>query len=246
VITASEIVARAESGWPYDSVPYSQSQIWNDDDGSGPHVGGYRMDCSGFASMAAALSTAGGGLNTVTFVTTGAIKLIAWADLDAGDFVGACGPDTYGDNGHIMVVVGVDHAAGTYEVLEQAGYGAGPDRNTYRIGDGQGRDYLPYRLSTLEEDMALRDDPDGAQLIYRVEALDQMREATIGGPISGESVPMVTFLKDLAAKVDALSTGGIDVNALAAALVPALLASPDFIKALTDAAFQGAQRAEGE
>jgi hypothetical protein len=149
--TARQIVGRALTGWPPDSVDYSQSQIWNDDDGSGPHIGGYRMDCSGFASMAAGLSKAGGGLTTVTFVTTGAIKRISWGQLRPGDFVGACGPGTAGNDGHIMVVISVNRLAGTYTVMEQAGYGPGPDRNTYRIGDGQGRNYLPYRLTTLEE-----------------------------------------------------------------------------------------------
>lgn len=143
-LTNPEIVARALAGWPYNTVPYSQSQIWNDDDGSGPHIGGYRMDCSGFASMAAGLPAP--GLSTVTFVTTNTIHLITWAELTPGDFVGACGPGTAGDAGHIMVVIAVNRAANTYTVLEQAGYGAGPDRNTYTIGDGQGRNYLPYRL----------------------------------------------------------------------------------------------------
>ena len=158
VTTAVDIVWRAENGWPYNAVDYSQSQIWNDDDGSGPHIGLYRKDCSGFASMAAGLTTAGGGLSTVTFLTTGAVRLITWAELAPGDFVGALGAGTAGNAGHIMVVESVNHAAGTYTVLEQAGYGPGPDRNTYKLRDGQGRNYLPYRLSTLEDDMAISND----------------------------------------------------------------------------------------
>ena len=149
--TTAEIVARAQAGWPYDAVPYSQSGVFNDDDGAGPHIGGYRRDCSGLATMAG-----GGpapGYSTVTMLTSGWVRPIPWAELAAGDFVGALGPGTAGDAGHVMVVESVNRAANTYTVLEQAGYGPGPDRNTYTIGDGQGRNYLPYRLSTLEVDM---------------------------------------------------------------------------------------------
>jgi hypothetical protein len=180
-ITAAEIVRRAQSGWPYNSVPYSQSQIWND--GAGPSIDGYRMDCSGFASMAANLSTSGGGLSTVTFLTTGTVRLISWADLSPGDFVGALGPGTAGDAGHIMVVESVDHPRNTYTVLEQAGYGAGPDRNTYTIGNGQGRNYLPYRLSNLAggDDMGVFcKKGDTGDAVYRLQGRLQMLGYDLG------------------------------------------------------------------
>jgi peptidoglycan hydrolase-like protein with peptidoglycan-binding domain len=145
------VVYRAQTGWPYNSVPYSQSGIFNDDDGPGPHIGLYRRDCSGFGTMAGKGPTAGGGYSTVTMLTSGWVRAITWAELDAGDFVGALGEGTAGDAGHVMVVESVNRAGNTYTVLEQAGYGPGPDRNTYRIGDGQGRNYKPYRLSNTEE-----------------------------------------------------------------------------------------------
>jgi len=145
--TAVEIVSRALNGWPVNAVYYSQSGIWNDDDGAGPHIGGYRRDCSGFATMAAGGPTP--GWNTVTFLTGGHVYLINWTSLQPGDFVGVLGEGTAGNAGHIMVVVAVDRVAATYTVMEEGG-GYGPDRNTYRLGHGpDSRPFAPYRLTGL-------------------------------------------------------------------------------------------------
>lgn len=140
----ADIVNRALTGWPFESVSYSQSGTYNP---GPPYIDGYRPDCSGFASMAAGIP--GPGPNTVSFVTSGWITRINWSDLVAGDFVGHCGPGTAGDAGHIMVVVSVNTGGGTYDVYEQNGVGLGPHLNTYTIGDDLGNSFAPYRLSTL-------------------------------------------------------------------------------------------------
>lgn len=139
-----EVVTRATTGWPFESVPYSQSSTYNP---GPPYINGYRADCSGFASMAANVPTP--GPNTVGFVTNGWISRINWSDLLPGDFVGHCGPGTGGDAGHIMVVTEVDHPGGTYTVWEQNGVGLGPHENTYTIGDDLGNSFAPYRLSAF-------------------------------------------------------------------------------------------------
>lgn len=137
---ATQVVTNT-ARWPAGTVLYDQS-------GTNSPTG-HRPDCSGYASMCLGLPTP--GENTVTLLTKGIVHPIAWAELAPGDVVGALGPGTMGDVGHVMVVTAVNHAAGVYDVMEQGG-GYGPDHNTYRIGDGQGRGFLPYRLSTLEDD----------------------------------------------------------------------------------------------
>jgi hypothetical protein len=141
----ADIVTRAETGWPFEGVPYSQSGTFGD--GAGPYIDGYRRDCSGFAAMAAGIPPE--GPNTVSFVSNGWITRINWSQLVAGDFVGHCGPGTAGDAGHIMVVVSVDTIGGTYDVYEQNGVGLGPHHNTYTIGDDLGNSFAPYRLTAL-------------------------------------------------------------------------------------------------
>ena len=139
--TLAEIVQRAETGWPLGTVPYSQSDVWNDDDGRSDEDG-YRRDCSGFASMA--LGIAPPGLSTVTLVPTGTLYPIPWSQMQAGDFVMLGGPGTAGNAGHVGVVTRVNHEEGWYEMLEQFG-GLGPARNRYRIGQSSRPGMIPYR-----------------------------------------------------------------------------------------------------
>lgn len=154
--TLGEVVSRAETGWPLDTVPYSQSGVWNDDDGR-TDEDGYRRDCAGFASMAGGLTPP--GLNTVTLVTTGATRRITWAELLPGDLVMLGGWGTSGDAGHVGVVVALNPGARTYTMLEQSG-GRGPDRTTYTLGTGPRAGMLPYRFVHVappgEEDMPFK------------------------------------------------------------------------------------------
>lgn len=144
--TAAEIVARAETGWPLDAVPYSQAGVWNDDDGR-TDEDGYRRDCSGFASMALHLPTP--GLSTVTLVNVA--RRVDWAELEPGDLVMLGGPGTGGNAGHVGVVVAVHRDKGSYVMLEQSG-GLGPDRNSYRLGQASRAGMVPYRSVHLEHE----------------------------------------------------------------------------------------------
>lgn len=140
---ATEIVWRAETGWPLDKVPYSQSGVWNDDDGRSDEDG-YRRDCSGFASLALGITAP--GPSTVGLVDH--MHRITWAELRPGDFIMLGGPGTAGNAGHVGVVTHVDRAAGTYKILHQAG-GLGPDRWGGRIGVTPRSGMVPYRSNYI-------------------------------------------------------------------------------------------------
>ena len=94
------MIKRAKQGFGsgLNKVYYSQSKL----------VSGYRADCSGFVCRALGLTSAvgngwWGGLNTVTLVTSGALKRIGINDLKPGDLCGELGPGTAGDGGHVYV-----------------------------------------------------------------------------------------------------------------------------------------------
>lgn len=206
--TASQIVADTGK-WPPNTVLYDQS-------GTNSPTG-HRPDCSGFASMCLGLPTP--GENTVTLLTKGLVRPIAWADLAPGDVVGALGSGTEGDVGHVMVVTAVDHAAGTYDVMEQGG-GYGPDHSVYSIGDGQGRGFLPYRLSTLEDDMVTDAEQCRIALLAIYGATDQgyaplssvdpvAAKAISEHNVSAVEARLMAKLDALAAAVAALQGGAV-------------------------------------
>jgi hypothetical protein len=125
-ITRRQVIARAASMWPANSVPYSQEAIHQPT--------GYRQDCSGFASMCWAIPPNAapggwGGLSTVTLVTGGWIYEISPSDLRPGDAVGICGPGSAGDDGHIVIFERWASDAeneSAYWMYEQAGGRKGP------------------------------------------------------------------------------------------------------------------------
>lgn len=100
----TDILWRAEHGWPKEGVPYSQNRLWKD---------GYRQDCSGYVSMAWGINANGpgcwGGFNTATAVSHGYMKKIDINNLRPGDAVGRCGPGSEGDSGHIQLFKGWDN-----------------------------------------------------------------------------------------------------------------------------------------
>jgi hypothetical protein len=57
-----------------------------------------------------------------------------------------------------------------------------------------------------EEDMALKDDPDGIAMAWRVEALTYGRNNVIGGPTNGEPVALVAMLKQNASDIAELKS----------------------------------------
>lgn len=102
-ISRAQVVANAKKGFGtgLNKVWYSQDTLV---DGQK-----YRADCSGFVCRALGLTSAvgngwWGGLNTVTLVSSGALKRLASNDdLKQGDLCGELGPGTAGDGGHVYV-----------------------------------------------------------------------------------------------------------------------------------------------
>lgn len=159
-ITRSEVIRRAATMWPGYSVPYSQDTI---------HPGtGYRQDCSGFVSMCwgippQAAPGGWGGLNTVTLVTGGWMREISPSDLQPGDAVGICGPNTGGDDGHIVLFERWASDAedeSRYWAYEQAGGGPGPRHRiiAYPYGGSSGA-WRAYRFRDITDGGSMAEDP---------------------------------------------------------------------------------------
>lgn len=144
--------------WPYASVPYSMN--------STNTPTGHRADCSGFVSMCWDLPTP--GEDTVSFVAEGHMVEIDRADLQPGDAIGMCGPNSYGANGHIQLVEAYDPSSGLVTYWEQNGGESGPHRRVnYRITNG----YSAYRFTGTvagneEDDMT----PEQYDMLRRAEA----------------------------------------------------------------------------
>lgn len=151
-ITRSETIRRAATMWAANSVPYSQDTIHQPD--------GYRQDCSGFVSMcwgipASAAPGGWGGLNTVTLLTGGWMFEISPGDLMPGDAVGICGPNTGGDDGHIVLFERWASDAENedrYWAYEQAGGGPGPRHRIISYPyDGSGGTWRAYRFRDITD-----------------------------------------------------------------------------------------------
>src|SRR5690349_9379280 len=97
MIRRDEVIRRAQTLWPLGHVEYSMDQFRD----------GWRRDCSGFVSMCLNIPsvTPGffGGLNTVSFVTSGLVSRIQKEELQRGDLVGLLGPGTAGADGHVVI-----------------------------------------------------------------------------------------------------------------------------------------------
>ena len=79
-ITRIEVLHRAATQWPLNTVPYNQSGSHADKSGRK-----WRTDCSGFVSMCLNLTEgAVGGRNTVGLVTDGFVHRIQKGDLRPG------------------------------------------------------------------------------------------------------------------------------------------------------------------
>ena len=89
-ITRIEILHRAATQWPLNTVPYSQTNSHPDASGRN-----WRCDCSGFVSMCLNLTEGMvGGRTTVGLVTDGFVHRIRKRDLRPGDLVGHLGGGT--------------------------------------------------------------------------------------------------------------------------------------------------------
>ncbi|WP_433228811.1 hypothetical protein [Actinomadura formosensis] len=137
-VTRDQVIARARTWHPHTSkrVPYSQSRTY----------GGYRTDCSGYASMALALPKP--GPNTVGLASSSYTTRIAMSQLKKGDLV----IDAIGSNTTRHVVIferwtSSKHTA--YWAYEQRG-GYGTDYRTRTYGLSSGSQYKAYRPKNIK------------------------------------------------------------------------------------------------
>ncbi|MGI5205185.1 hypothetical protein ACQEU6_26850 [Spirillospora sp. CA-108201] len=136
-VTRNQVIARAKAWHPHTSsrVPYSQARTH----------GGYRTDCSGYASMTLRLPRP--GPNTVGLASSTYSKRISMSRLKKGDLV----IDAIGSNTTRHVVIfekwtSSKHTA--YWAYEQRG-GYGTDHRTRTYGLSSGSQYKAYRPKNL-------------------------------------------------------------------------------------------------
>jgi hypothetical protein len=136
-ITRAKVIANAKTWHPHTSsrVPYSQSKTH----------GGYRTDCSGYASMALALGKP--GLNTVGLAKSSVTTRIKMSQLKQGDLV----IDATGTSSTRHVVIfekwaNSKHTA-YWEYEQRGSYGTDHRTRTYGLASGsQYHAYHPKKL----------------------------------------------------------------------------------------------------
>ena len=136
-ITRAQVIARAKTWHPHTKyrIPYSQHRTH----------GGYRTDCSGYASMALALSKP--GPNTVGLATKTYTTRIAMSALKTGDLV----IDATGNNNTRHVVIfekWANKKHTSYWAYEQRG-GYGTDHRVLTYGLKKGSQYHAYRPKNI-------------------------------------------------------------------------------------------------
>lgn len=133
-----EIINRANSWLTANNgtrVPYDQNRKWTD---------GYRMDCSGYASMAARLDKVPDAPNTQALITTTWTSPIAMSELKRGDLVIDAIGD--GDNRHVVIFDRwTDSTRTRYFAYEQRG-GWGTDWRSHTYGMEANSEYKARRL----------------------------------------------------------------------------------------------------
>jgi hypothetical protein len=136
-ITRAKVIANAKTWHPHTSsrVPYSQSKTH----------GGYRTDCSGYASMALALGKP--GLNTVGLAKSSVTTRIAMSQLKQGDLI----IDATGTSNtrHVVIFEKWANSAHTsyWEYEQRGSYGTDHRTRTYGLASGsQYHAYHPKKL----------------------------------------------------------------------------------------------------
>ncbi|MBW8487369.1 hypothetical protein [Actinomadura parmotrematis] len=137
-VTRAQVIARAKTWHPHTSqrVPYSQNKTH----------GGYRTDCSGYASMALALPKP--GPNTVGLATSKYTKKISFSALKQGDLI----IDAIGSNTtrHVVIFEKWANAKHTrYWAYEQRGH-YGTDHRTLTYGLAKGSQYKAYHPKNIK------------------------------------------------------------------------------------------------
>lgn len=136
-VSRATVIARAKTWNPHTSkrVPYSQNKTH----------GGYRTDCSGYASMTLKLPKS--GPNTVGLASKTYSTKIAMKNLKKGDLV----IDAIGSNTtrHVVIFVKWTSSKKTaYWAYEQRG-GYGTDYRTRTYGLASGSQYKAYRPKNI-------------------------------------------------------------------------------------------------
>lgn len=136
-ITGAQVIARAETWHPHTAqrIPYSQTA----------YHGGYRTDCSGYASMA--LGLAAPGPNTVGLASSSVSTPISLRALVTGDLI----IDSTGTSKTRHVVIfqkWTDSSHSAYWAYEQRG-GYGTDHRVLTYGLTTGSEFHPYRPKVL-------------------------------------------------------------------------------------------------
>lgn len=133
-----EIISRAQT-WVDQGVPYNWDATHPDPQGKQ-----YRMDCSGFVSMAWGLDES---LSTVTLPNVA--HEIDKDDLKPGDVLMKGGPGTEGANGHVVIFNGwADDDKTAYHALEENG-SLGTVAHEVSYPYDQDDSFVPYRLNGL-------------------------------------------------------------------------------------------------
>ena len=110
------------------------------------HGKNYRTDCSGYVSMAWALSSS---LTTVTL--PGVSHAITKNDLKAGDILCKCGPNTGGAGGHVLIFEKWANEAHTsYWAYEQHGSHV-TDHRIVPYPYFSDNSYLPRRYNNIQD-----------------------------------------------------------------------------------------------
>lgn len=136
-VTRDQVIANAKTWNPHTSsrVPYSQSKTH----------GGYRTDCSGYASMTLRLPKP--GPNTVGLASSTYSTRISMSQLKKGDLI----IDAIGSNTTRHVVIFEKWTSGkhtAYWAYEQQG-GYGTDHRTRTYGLSSGSEYKAYRPKNI-------------------------------------------------------------------------------------------------
>ena len=133
-----EIISRAQT-WVDQGVPYNWDATHPDPQGKQ-----YRMDCSGFVSMAWGLDDS---LNTVTLPDVS--HKIDKDELKPSDVLMKGGPGTEGANGHVVIFNGWANDDKTaYHALEENG-SLGSVAHEVSYPYDQDDSFVPYRLNGL-------------------------------------------------------------------------------------------------
>jgi hypothetical protein len=214
-LTAAAIVARCPQVWGVRTVFY--------DMGSTATPTGHRADCSGYAS--AVLGLPAPGRTTVTLVTDGIVHQIGWDQLAPGDLIMIGGPGTEGADGHVAIFTGMQGKG--FGVWEQSGGQFGPHQSVWQNPAGQG--YKPYRYANLAEDDMTPEEhnmltANANRIQHAILDGDDVMNDTPGYNTK-RPVWLVRKLNEvdakldaLAAKLDGITTGGVDVAAIAKAV----------------------------